>query len=194
MPLSTFWQFFFYVWLATEIFIAIRTRTRRGGNVRDRGTMLLLWVVIFTCVTAATWISESNGFNLPVGFSAPGTAHAIRLAALIVMVVALALRWAAVLSLGKSFSANVAIHATQRVHKTGLYRWMRHPSYTGLMLCFLAVGLHTRNWIAFLIVTVPTTAALLYRIHVEETVLREHFGLEYIEYSHRTKRLIPGIY
>jgi protein-S-isoprenylcysteine O-methyltransferase Ste14 len=78
--------------------------------------------------------------------------------------------------------------------KTGLYRWMRHPSYTGLILIFLAAGLHTHNWISFLIITIPTTAALLYRIHVEEIALREHFGEEYIAYSRETRRLIPGIY
>ena len=78
--------------------------------------------------------------------------------------------------------------------KTGLYRWMRHPSYTGLLLCMLAVGLHTRNWISLLVIVSPTTAALLYRIHVEEIALRDHFGQEYLDYSRETKRLVPGVY
>ncbi len=30
---------------------------------------------------------------------------------------------------------------------------------------------------------VPTTAALLYRIHVEEIALRDAFGAEYADYS-----------
>jgi protein-S-isoprenylcysteine O-methyltransferase Ste14 len=71
---------------------------------------------------------------------------------------------------------------------------MRHPSYTGALLAILAAGLHTRNWISLLIITIPTTAAFLYRIHVEETALRNHFGQEYIEYSRETRRLIPGVY
>jgi protein-S-isoprenylcysteine O-methyltransferase Ste14 len=116
------------------------------------------------------------------------------LASLLVIIGGLALRWTAVITLGKSFSSNVAIHATQTVLKTGLYRWMRHPSYTGLLLCILAVGLHTRNWISVLIIFVPTSAVLLYRIHVEEIALREHFGQEYIDYSRATRRLIPGVY
>jgi protein-S-isoprenylcysteine O-methyltransferase Ste14 len=41
---------------------------------------------------------------------------------------------------------------------------------------------------------IPTTAALLYRIHVEEALLRKAFGEEYVEYSRATKRLFPGIY
>ena len=58
----------------------------------------------------------------------------------------------------------------------------------------LAVGLGSRNWISFAIMLVIPTAALLYRIHVEEIVLRDHFGEEYVTYSRETKRLVPGIY
>ena len=189
MSLSTLWHVFYYTWFASEVYIAIATRTRRSsGNVRDRGTLLLLWVVIFCSVSAGSWLADTHSSNLP------GGAPWLRPVALAVLIAGLALRWAAILSLGKSFSSNVAIHATQRVLKTGLYRWMRHPSYTGLIVIFIAIGLHTRNWIAFLIITIPTTAALLYRIHVEEIALRSHFGQEYIDYSRQTRRLIPGIY
>jgi protein-S-isoprenylcysteine O-methyltransferase Ste14 len=38
------------------------------------------------------------------------------------------------------------------------------------------------------------TAALMYRIHVEERALTEAFGNEYVDYSRVTKRLLPGIY
>jgi protein-S-isoprenylcysteine O-methyltransferase Ste14 len=189
MSLSIFWRIFFFAWLASEIYIAIATRTRRGsGNVQDRGTMLLLWIVIFASTTAGSWFAETRDSNLP------GGAPWLKAVALLALIFGLVLRWSAVLSLGKSFSSNVAIHATQRVLKTGLYRWMRHPSYSGLLLCIFAVSLHTRNWISMIIIVVPTTAALLYRIHVEEIALRGHFGQEYVDYSHRTKRLIPGIY
>jgi len=194
MSLSIVWRVCYYTWIASEIYIAVATRTRRGGgNVRDRGTMLLLWVVIFASISAGIWIGEVQGPNLPAGAILFGQPW-LKLASVLVLVAGLALRWTAVLSLGKAFSSNVAIRATQKVLKTGLYRWMRHPSYTGLLLCILAVGLHPRNWISLLVVTVPTTVALLYRIHVEEIALREHFGEEYIDYSRQTCRLIPGIY
>jgi len=194
MSLSILWKIFYYAWFASEIYIAIATRTRRGtGNVRDRGTMLLLWVVIFAAIFCGSWIGEAQGPNIPSGpivFGVPW----VKFVSLPVLIFGLILRWTAVLSLGKSFSANVAIHSTQTVHKTGLYRWMRHPSYTGLLLCILAVGLHTCNWISLLVIFVPPAAALLYRIHIEEIALREHFGQEYIDYSRQTSRLIPGIY
>ncbi len=111
-----------------------------------------------------------------------------------VLAAALAIRWTAIITLGKSFSANVAIHQSQKVHRTGLYRVVRHPSYLGLLLVFLAIGLHSRNWIGFAVVLLPTTAALLYRIHVEEAALNLALGDEYAEYSRVTKRLIPGVF
>jgi protein-S-isoprenylcysteine O-methyltransferase Ste14 len=189
MSLSTVWQVLYIAWVVSEVVIAVGTRTRKGGgNVRDRGTLLLLWVVIVGALTAGNWFAAAS----EVGY----LAHAqwLRLVALGMLVAGLVLRWSAVLSLGSAFSSNVAIRASQTVRKTGLYRWMRHPSYSGLILLFLAAGLHTRNWIAFLMITVPTTAMLLYRIHVEEIALREHFGAEYIGYSEKTKRLVPWLY
>lgn len=39
---------------------------------------------------------------------------------------------------------------------------------------------------------VPPTAALIYRIQVEEKALKEAFGEEYVEYSKVTKRLVAG--
>ncbi len=189
MNLSILWYLSYFVWIAAEIYIGVATRTRNSsGTVRDRGTLRLLWVVIGLSLSVGTTVGQIRGSNLPDG------ARWLEGCSLGLLVCGMVLRWAAVITLGRAFSSNVAIHATQTVMKSGLYRWMRHPSYTGLLLSILAVGLHTRNWIALLVVILPTTTALLYRIFVEETALREHFGLEYEEYSRATKRLIPGVY
>ena len=189
MPLSTVWLVLYCTWVGSEVCIGVATRTRRStGNVRDRGTMILLWIVLFSSITAGIWFSEVQGSNLP------GGAHWLKIAALVVISGGLVLRWSAVLSLGKAFSSNVAIHATQKVLKTGLYRWMRHPSYTGLLLCILAVALHTRNWISFLIILVPCYAAILYRIYVEEKALLEELGDRYRAYAEHHKRLIPFVW
>ena len=194
MSLSTIWSILFYGWFAGELFIGIKTRTRHStGAVRDRGTLRLLWITMVLSITAGEWIGGAQGSNLPATpliFGLPW----LKASSLVILALGLALRWWAILSLGKSFSSNVAIHATQTVLKTGLYRWMRHPSYTGLLLCILAVALHTCNWIAMLIIFVPTSAALMWRMHIEEIALRSAFGEEYIQYSRTTKRLIPGIF
>jgi protein-S-isoprenylcysteine O-methyltransferase Ste14 len=47
---------------------------------------------------------------------------------------------------------------------------------------------------SFAVVLLPTTAALLYRIHVEEAALNQALGDEYAAYSRVTKRLVPGVF
>ncbi|MDR3773376.1 MAG: isoprenylcysteine carboxylmethyltransferase family protein [Terracidiphilus sp.] len=189
MSTSLLWHVLFYGWTTFEILIAVVTRTRRGGgNVLDRGSMAILWVTIVVCITAGEWIAAATPENMF------GGAHWLKIAAIVVLIAGLAIRWTAILSLGKAFSANVAIRDAQTVHQSGLYRLVRHPSYTGLLLVFVAVTLDGRNWLAAALVLAPTTAALLYRIHVEEAALNAAFGAQYEVYIKKTKRLIPGIY
>jgi protein-S-isoprenylcysteine O-methyltransferase Ste14 len=110
------------------------------------------------------------------------------------MVLGVAIRWTAVLSLGRAFSASVAIRAGQQLYTEGLYRWVRHPSYLGLLMILAAIGVHTHTWTGFAIILIPSFAALSYRIHVEEKALKAAFGNAYELYSSSTKRLIPGVY
>jgi protein-S-isoprenylcysteine O-methyltransferase Ste14 len=189
MTFPTLWSLLFWGWLASEIIVGIATRTKRsGGKVRDRGSLLTLWIVIATSITACQWISAATRPNMFSG------AHALKTAGVFIMLVGLAVRWTAIFTLGKSFSSNVAIQDAQQITRTGLYRFVRHPSYLGLLLVFFAIGLHSRNWISLAVVLLPTTAALLYRIHVEETALAEAFGDHYVAYSKATKRLVPWVY
>jgi protein-S-isoprenylcysteine O-methyltransferase Ste14 len=187
--LSIVWTCLLLGWTISEVAIAVATRTRQSsGRVRDRGSQLILWIVILASVTACEWLREILSPNIL------GGAHWLRVATVILFATALVIRWTAIFTLGKSFSANVAIRESQTVYKMGLYRIVRHPSYLGLLLIFLAIGLHSRNWICLAVAFLPTTAAMLYRIHVEEIALREAFGEEYAAYSKVTKRLVPGIF
>lgn len=189
MTLSVVWLVLIYGWVASEIFIGISTRTKRGsGNVRDRGSLLILWIGITLGVTASSLIGDTRPPNMF------GGAYWPKLVSAILMVVGLGIRWRAIVSLGKSFSSNVAIQEQQTLTSTGLFRFVRHPSYLGLLLVFLAVALHSDNWIGFAAALVPTTAALFYRIHVEEAALMAAFGDQYAAYCRHTKRLIPGLY
>jgi protein-S-isoprenylcysteine O-methyltransferase Ste14 len=187
--LISLWRILVWGWLASEIVIGVATRTRQStGKVGDRGTLAILWIVIFASVTACECIGDRSTPSMFAG------AHWLKPLSDALMIAGLAVRWTAILTLGKAFSSNVAIQQSQSIQRSGLYRIIRHPSYLGLLIIFFAIGVHSRNWLALAVVMLPTTAALLYRIHVEETALRDAFGSEYAEYSKSTKRLIPGIY
>jgi protein-S-isoprenylcysteine O-methyltransferase Ste14 len=190
MTQSMIWQILYWAWVAGEVAILIVTRTRAGGgDVRDRGSLRILWLaIVVSLITGITY----GEMHEPTMF---GGAPWLRTVALALLALALAIRWTAILTLGRWFSVNVAIRDQQTVQTGGIFSIVRHPSYTGLMLVFFAVALHTRNWISFAIVLVPCAAALLYRISVEEVALRSAFGADYEAYSQKTRqRLIPFIY
>ena len=186
-------EFFFNVltslWGAGEILLIVFTQTRQGeGKIQDRGTQIILLVVIVASLNIDGWMHRFFPVDMP------GSYGWLRSAALGILILGLGVRAAAIITLGKAFSTNVATHAGQRLERSGLYALIRHPSYLGLELILLAFALHTRTWACFAVVLVPPTLAVLYRMHVEETALRLAFGAEYEDYSRNTRRLIPGVY
>jgi protein-S-isoprenylcysteine O-methyltransferase Ste14 len=186
-------EFFFKllgeVWVAGEILLALFITTRPGkGKIQDRGSQILLWVVIIASSWIDAWMHKSFAVDMP------GSNSWLRPAALVILILGLGVRVVAIFTLGKTFSANVATQAGQKLQRSGLYSLVRHPSYLGLELILLAFALHARTWACFAVLLVPPTLALLYRIRIEETALRLAFGAEYEDYSRSTKRLIPGIY
>uniref|UniRef100_E6QHV4 Isoprenylcysteine carboxyl methyltransferase (ICMT) family protein n=1 Tax=mine drainage metagenome TaxID=410659 RepID=E6QHV4_9ZZZZ len=189
MSLSLVWQILLDGWIVFELLLLVVTRTRRDqGKVNDRGSLLLLWLAIGVSLAVAFRIADAMPRNL--------LAHAVWLSPLClgILVLGFALRLTAIAMLGRAFSVNVAIREKQSLKQDRLYAWMRHPSYSGMVLMFFAIGLAERNWISLLILVIVPGAALFYRIHVEEAALRTAFGDEYVEYSRRVKRLLPGIY
>ena len=185
---SVIWTGLFWAWTASEIALAISTHTRRSeGAVHDRGSLFVLWAVIAGSITASNWALHL----LP---SADFVAPWVPVIAVALLAAGLVIRWSAILSLGRFFSVNVAIQTSQIVYRKGLYRLVRHPSYLGIMVIFLGIGLHLGNWAAVGIMLLLPAAALLYRIHVEEKALTTAFGIEYQAYCAVTKRLIPGVF
>jgi protein-S-isoprenylcysteine O-methyltransferase Ste14 len=124
----------------------------------------------------------------------PFNHDALRWSGLALLIAGLVVRIAAIVTLGRAFSANVAIRTEQTVQRAGLYRLVRHPSYLGMEIIFLAAGLHAHNWISLGILLVLPTIGVLARIRVEEAALLGAFGEDYADYMRTTKRLIPGVY
>jgi protein-S-isoprenylcysteine O-methyltransferase Ste14 len=108
--------------------------------------------------------------------------------------VGLALRVWAVLALGGAFSTFVQVTGDQTVVTRGPYRWVRHPSYTGLLLIGLGFGVGAGNWLSLLICAVVPLLGLLPRIAVEEAEMVRVLGGQYRDYQTTTHRLVPGLW
>jgi len=104
------------------------------------------------------------------------------------------IRIAAIRTLGNFFTVNLAIHNDHQLIKKGLYKFIRHPSYTGSLLSFVGLGVSFNNWLSLVVIFIPILISFLYRIKVEEKLMLQQFGSEYINYQKNTKRIIPLIY
>jgi protein-S-isoprenylcysteine O-methyltransferase Ste14 len=103
------------------------------------------------------------------------------------------LRLGAAFALGHRFSGLVAIQPDHQLKTDGLYRYIRHPSYTGLLIAMIGWVLVFRSAIGLLL-NIPLFLLLLSRMNDEEKFLETHFGSQYRTYRERTRRLIPFVY
>ena len=117
----------------------------------------------------------------------------VRWTGVVVFAVGGALRIWPVHVLGDRFSGLVAIQAGHTLVKSGLYRYIRHPSYLGLLVNSLGWDLAFRSGLGVLL-TALLIPVLVARIRSEETLLRSYFGQEYDAYCRQTSRLIPWVY
>lgn len=78
-----------------------------------------------------------------------------------------------------------------RLVTAGIYRFMRHPQYTGFLIITLGLLVH---WVTIpLLVMWPILIVLYYRLaRYEEGILEEEFGEEYIEYRKNVPMFVPN--
>lgn len=172
----------------SELLLTITRRSRGTGQRQDRSTLRVLWLVILVSVAAGIYVASSlDAFSLPFR-------HWCRLLALVFFACGIALRWWAIVTLGRFFTVDVQIAQDHDLVERGPFRVVRHPSYTGVLLAFVGFALSLANWVALLVILLPITAAFVHRMNVEEQALRHALGERYLAYMRRTKRLLPGIY
>ena len=97
-------------------------------------------------------------------------------------------------TLGRYFTVTVQTSTDQPVIDDGPYRLIRHPSYSGFLLVMMAVGLFIGNWLSLASLTVAVAGGLVFRIRVEERVLRRALGDRYRDYAATHKRLVPFVW
>ncbi len=175
------------LWVLFEVYLALKLRAPSNYS-KDQGSKNFLWVAIALSLIIGISIAFS-------GYGFVGCCFKyISIAGIFLITAGLILRMAAVASLGKYFTSDVAIFPEHRLVKTGPYRFLRHPAYAGGILSFLGLSLGFSNWITLLVILPVVSAAFLRRIKIEEKALEERFGQEYEEYRRKTAAIIPWVW
>ena len=112
---------------------------------------------------------------------------------LVFLAAAIWLFWRARRDLGANWSPSLEIGAKQELVTQGVYRAIRHPMYTSLLLWSIAQVLLLHNWIAGPAGLVGFLLLRLVRVPREERMMLDHFGDAYRAYSARTGRILPRL-
>lgn len=96
--------------------------------------------------------------------------------------------------LGTNWSVTLELRKEHRLITQGVYRAIRHPMYSALLLYGVGQALVVPNWVAGVLNLIAFAILFTLRVGAEEKMMAEQFGEEYAAYSARTKRLIPGVW
>src|SRR5450432_2077157 len=131
------------IWILPEILASRRMQSGERSRSTDRGSMLLVIGMNSLGMWLAIWLS-----NRVLPAAIPSHRTALFFAGVFLILAGVAFRWYAILTLGKSFTFDVAVRAGQQVVEAGPYRYIRHPSYTGALVSAVGLGLALGNWVS----------------------------------------------
>lgn len=181
-----------FFWIAMAIWggLEIRTAIRRSGSGdEDAGSVRwslgatvggLIAAAVIDLVTPEVIAGDRHGPYLTTGG--------------VVVLLGICLRIWSIRTLGRFFTYQVMTTSDQHVVTNGPYRWLRHPSYTALLVSCAGAGVATANPISMVAVIVIPLIGLTKRITVEEAALERSLGDDYRAFATSRKRLIPGVW
>ena len=181
---------------ATVVMIAIRAphghESRRVKVIKSRKTPLETVILILA------W----TGFFIPlIWIASPAFSFAeypLRtgplISGIVCFVIGLWLFYRSHADLGANWSITLEVRERHQLITEGIYRRIRHPMYSSLVLYDLAHALVIPNWVAGPSNLVMFVALFALRVRAEERMMLEQFGDEYTAYMARTKRLVPGVW
>ena len=181
---------------ATVVMMAIRgphgQRSRSVKVAKSHKTALEIGLLVFAWAgffIPLVWVAS------PAFRFAEYTLRVVPLAAgVMCYVIGLWLFYRSHADLGTNWSITLEVREEHRLITEGVYRGVRHPMYSALLLYSVGQALVIPNWVAGPSNLIAFAILCALRIRAEERMMVEEFGDEYEAYSARTKRLIPGVW
>ena len=158
-----------------------------GPDTRDPSYFVLVPALV-AAVIAAEVLGRRGGLLLPGGLVWPVAAG------LALMAAGIGLRAWSIVTLGRFFQYRIKVQPGHQVVTSGPYRYVRHPSYTGIAMVLAGIALASGDVWSLLAVTALGGAGLAVRIRAEERQLTQALGAEYERFAAGRKRLVPGVW
>lgn len=173
------------VWALIELRQALHRRAEARST--DQGSLNVVRLAAIVGALLAVTAARVSAASFPYG---PAGA----VVSLLFIWAGIALRFWSFQTLGHYFTFAVMTSVDQPVITTGPYRYLRHPSYLGIMLILTGIGLTYGNWLSLAAIVLLPLVGFLNRIRIEEAALSATLGDRYTSYASGRKRLIPWVW
>lgn len=161
-----------------------------GKSSHDKKSMMFINLAFYLSIIPVYYIYVFRYYST----NHVTTIYPIEFIGIFIGLLGVLFRWKSIRYLGQWFTSEVVIQSGHQLVKTGPYKWIRHPGYTGALLFGLTVPLIFNMPIYMIWSTIVLVPAYVYRIRVEELALENNFGAEYNEYKNNSWKLAPLIY
>jgi protein-S-isoprenylcysteine O-methyltransferase Ste14 len=173
------------VWIVLWLCFALRSKkTQRRESVRSiLSYAVFSWIgayLIFYRNSLGRW-GQCN--VLPLG-------KWISCTSVVLVALGFAITFWARVILGDNWSGTVTVKVDHTLIRSGPYRWVRHPIYSGLLLSIFGAMIALDQWRGFVALPLLWIAFTIKRLK-EERFMRQTFGDQYAEYSKTTGAIVP---
>lgn len=179
-PMS--WLLFWTYWLVSALWAKkIKVKEPIGVLLAYRTG---IWVAILICILPRRfpvlqyplWSWNQLTFFTGAAIMLAGLAFAV---------------WARI-HLGRNWSSTVALKEDHKLIRSGPYRFVRHPIYTGILAGVLGTGIAVGQVNLFIAFVLFSFSCWL-KSRFEETLMVQAFGDQYIQYRKEVPALVPGL-
>jgi len=107
-----------------------------------------------------------------------------------IIVLGVAINLIARVQLGSAWSNDIAVYRGQILIKNGLYKFIRHPLYSSILLIALGLSVLYLNYLSGIFLILVFVPMIYYRAISEEKFLQQHLP-DYNNYMKSTSRFFP---
>ena len=181
--LVTIWTVFWVAWILPAVF---GKRTIRRQSSGSRILQIVLLVVAYVLI-----VNGRLGWDLlnlrvvPAGAASLWSGYGLLMAGMLFA------GWARIF-LGGNWSSSVTLKQDHTLIRSGPYRIVRHPIYTGLLVALLGTAIVLGELRCFIGVILAAVAWKMKSIN-EEALMVEEFGDQYTRYRLQVKGLVPDL-
>ena len=179
-----------FCWFAfAAIFLFRKRPPAQAESIRDRRA---LWPIALQAIAyAAVWAVHRHPAS---PFFTPAWTPFVGILAVLLAAASVGLVLISVRTLGGQWAIAARLIEGHKLITAGPYRFVRNPIYTGMFGMLIATSLVVSHWLGLLLGSVLFLIGTIWRVRLEEQLLRAQFGPEFAQYCEEVPALIPGVW